>query len=347
MTARDRRSGLPTVQQDGGHDDLKAHDAGATEKHRDGGSATFHDRPEGEAEKKNERRRDARADQSPADPRDIATRDGFSIGRPERRGQHGDHQGNQREHALRDGVIRNARGSQGAGDDNVVGGKRDGRHQLEDKEQGSESDDARDGVTRDETTAGAQIGPADDKKVKRVEGGGRDRSSGKGGDEEWESGVHTDSGDDAGQPGETAAYLPEIHAKAMLQSQLGALYEVEGNVEREAAGEDHERRSRLGASLSRGDAKDVGPGDPGEGGSEKPQQQKPNRAEDGETAGDGSADAVEVVLAEGIGHSVEYSVADAEIGEVGHGKHGADSHPEAESLIAEVMNGERNGDERG
>ena len=368
--------GEARYSEDGGHDDLKAHDAGATEKHRDGGSATFHDRPEGEAEKQNERRRDARADppgekatsdeqhryrrdrgeaesqdkrtfESPADPRDIATRDGFSIGRPERRGQHGDHQGNQREHALRDGVIGNARGSQGAGDDNVVGGKRDGRHQLEDKEQGSESDDARDGVTRDETTAGAQIWPAHDEKVKRVEGSGRNWSSGKGGDEKWQRGVHADSGDDAGQPGETAAYLPEIHAKALLQSQLGALYEVEGNVEREAAGEDHERRSRLGASLSRGDAKDVGPGDPGEGGSEKPQQQKPNRAEDGETAGDGSADAVEVVLTEGIGHSVEYSVADAEIGEVGHGKHGADSHPEAESLIAEVMNGERNGDERG
>ena len=198
-----------------------------------------------------------------------------------------------------------------------------------------------------ETTAGAQIGPAHDEKVKRVEGSGRNRSSGKGGDEEWESGVHSDSGDDAGQPGETAAYLPEIHAKALLQSQLGALYEVERNVEREAAGEDHERRSRLGACLSRGDAKDVSPGDPGEGGGEKPQQQKPNRAEDRETAGDGSADAVEVVLAEGIGDSVEHSVPDAEIGEVGHGKHGADGHPKTEALIAEVMNGKRDGDERG
>jgi hypothetical protein len=120
-----------------------------------------------------------------------------------------------------------------------------------------------------------------------------------------------------------------------------------GNVERETAGEDHDCRSGLGACLSRGDAKDVSPGDPGEGGGEEPQQQKPNRAEDGETAGDGSADAIEVVLAESIGDGVEHSVADAEIGEVGHGKHGADAHPEAESLIAEVMNGEWNGDERG
>jgi hypothetical protein len=130
-------------------------------------------------------------------------------------------------------------------------------------------------------------------------------------------------------------------------SQLGALYEVERNVEGETEDKDHQRRSCLSARLRRGDAKDVSPGDPGEGGSEEPQQQKPNRAEDGETAGDGSADAIEVVLAESIGDGVEYSVADAEIGEVGHGKHGADGHPEAESLIAEVMNGEWNGDERG
>jgi hypothetical protein len=111
--------------EDGGHDDLEAHDAGATEKHRDGGSATFHDSPESEAEKQNERGRDARADppgeqamrdeqhryrrdrgetesqdkrtfESSAHPGDIAARDGFSIGGPERRSQHGDHQGNQR-----------------------------------------------------------------------------------------------------------------------------------------------------------------------------------------------------------------------------------------------------------
>src|SRR5260370_217947 len=107
-------------------------------------------------------------------------------------------------------VRRSRRGSGGWGDGSGVGGKGVGRNQLEDKEQGSESDDGRDGVTRDETTAGAQIGPANDEKVKRVEGSGRNRSSGKGGDEEWESGVHSDSGDDAGQSRGTAAYLPEI-----------------------------------------------------------------------------------------------------------------------------------------
>jgi hypothetical protein len=179
-------------------------------------------RDRGETESQNKR-----TFESSAHPGDIAARDGFSIGGPERRSQHGDHQGNQREHALRDGVIGNARGSQSAGDDDVVGGKCDGRHELEDKEQGSERDDARDRVTRDEATAGPQIGTAHDKKVKRVEGRGRDWSSGKGGNEKWKGGVHADSGNDAGQPGETAAYLPEIHAKALLQSQLGALYEVE------------------------------------------------------------------------------------------------------------------------
>lgn len=361
--------------EDGGHDDLEAHDAGAIQEHCKRVSAAVDHGPEGEAEKQDEGRRDARADppgeqamgneqhskgrdrgeaknqnkrapKSSADPWDVAARDGFAIGGPERRDQHGDHQGNQGEHALRDRVIGDAGGSQSAGDDEVVGGKCDGHHQLEDEEHGPESDDARDSITRDELATGPQIGPADDKKVKRVERSCRDRSSGKGGDKKRQTGVHADSGDDASQSGEAAEYLPQIHAKALLQAQLRTLHQVKRNVEGETEGEDHQRRSCLGVCLSRSDAKNVRPGDPGESGGKQREQQKPNRAEDGKTAGDGGADAVEVILAEGVGDRVEDSIADAEIGEVGHGKHGADGHPEAESLIAEVVNREGDGDKR-
>ena len=145
-----------------------------------------------------------------------------------------------------------------------------------------------------------------------------------------------------------AAYaLPQAGAKALLQPHLHSLHDGQGNGASEADYEHSQGGAGLGARQFALHVENGMPRDLSIGSGKQPEQARGDGAEHEEAAGNDALQVSAVIAAMGLGHRAEHAVGNAEVCECQHGDERADGHPHAEALNAQVVQGQRYGDECG